>query len=727
MKLRRTAAAPGWTRARGRVCVCLAALACLRALPAGAADIRPLLREAQKQYADQRYEQALRLYREASDAAGGDDAVDYNIGLCHLNLGDGEKAIRQFEAVASRAEARPSVRRDSFYNIGVVRATAARERLEKLLAPATQPSDRKPAPEAPETIEELQAIAAELLRGIAAFGQCERIEPDADAARNIRAARILRRNVLGLLKKAGEQKARKDMLDDPRAFLDALILEQNRQAGITRLFAMKPPEEPAAVRHARRAAIRLQRQTMEQTGTFADHLSQFRETAQKPGAATAPAASQPAQETPRERLYRAAAARLKPPATDAMRDACAFLLDGQIESAYQQQRKAVEAMREAAIFPIEPAQALARWKGEEAALARLVGDVENADHWLRDPLLGDVAVPEGAKWEPKDTAVYDMQDQIGKGLARLAQQCRAVAAASRPADGPAEQQQADPALDPKLNARLAELLDGAAGPQEECLAAIVERNKAATLASQKRIAEIIDAALDLFPKSIEQRLAELIVRQSRLNGEVQAEAGDAKPDAGNAAGSLLSKVRDLTAKLKAAVFRTKPADAAKRFGEQQRGIEKETAAVGEEVRKKIPTQGAAQPGAAPATQGARQEVQPYIEAGKHIEKAGFEMLAAIEGLDKAVVEDSLRPLKSQGPVQTAQANALEELKKALAALQPPQNQPQKQDEQKQDQQQKQQQQERQDVRREVDRQDKEREEAMRQLYKVPPRQVIKDW
>lgn len=693
---------------------------------ARAADVQPLLRDAQRQYEQSRFEQALKLYKQAADTAGADAAVDYNMSLCHLKLGDGDKAIALLEGIASRADLRPALRRDAFYNIGAIRTMAARGRLEKLLAPATQPSD--PKPDEQKQIEELQGVAAELLRGIAAFKQSEQIEANPDTEQNIRAARIMRRDVLGLIRKATEEKAKKDMLDDPRAYMDSLVTEQARQAGISRLFVMKPPEDPVMARQARRAAVRLQRQTMEQTGTFADHLGQFQEQAKTTSAPT----TQKGAETPREKLYHAVAAQLKP-AKEAMRDACAFCLDGQMDSTYKQQRQALEALRTAAaMFPLDPGQALARHRTEQAELIKLVTNIEAKEHWLRDPLVGNVAIGADATWEPKDTAVYDMQDQIGKGLARLAQQARYVATTTQPVASEQSEpgQQKNPALDKELNKKLADLLDKVATPQTECLTAIAERNKDATAAAQKKIAEAIDAALDLFPKSIEQRLGELIVRQARLNAETQAEANDAKAEAQGVTTSLMGKIHELTTRLKAAVFRTKPADAAKAIGEKQRDIKKETLSVAGEVKKKIPSNAAQQRQPAPTTQGGEQsQVQAYIEAGKHIEKADFEMATTIEGLDKAVVENTLKPLQSEGPVPPAQANALEELKKALAALQPPENKQQdKQDQQKQQQkQQKQQQPDKQDVRRETERQDNEREKAKRELYKVRPREVIKDW
>lgn len=702
----------------------------LCATAAGAAwgaDVRPWLLDGQKQYADGRYEQALKLYRQAADAAGADAAIDYNLGLCHLQLGDGDKALQQFEGVASRAEVKASIRRDAFYNIGVVRANSARHRLDGLLTPATQPSEKNPPPDAPENIPELEAIAAEFLRAIEAFRQSAQVEGSPDAEHNIRAARILRRNTLGLLHAAIETKARQDMLDDPRGYLDSLVVEQARQTGITRLLSMRPTTQPTEARQARRAAIRLQRQTMEQTGVFADHLGRYRETQDSP--ATAPAGSRPATEPPRERLYHAASRQLKPPATDAMRDACAFFLDGRMDQAYRQQRQAVQAMREAAaLFPMDPVRTLARAKTQQAELRGLVEGIANDQDWLRDPLLAEAPIPADARWNPADTALHDAQDQIGRDLERLKRQCRAIATASRPAgEESSPGRPGDPAVDPELLEKLVVLLDKAVAPQAECLDAIAARNKALTLSRQQQVAGIIDEALSLFPKSIEQRIAELIVRQAALNDEVRAAAGDSEAGTGDAAGALLGKVRELTAKLKAIVLRTKPAEIAERFANRQRAIEKDTVAVADEVKKNIPTS-TSQPGAAPTTQGSAQETQAYIAAGKHLEKADFEMLAAAEGLEKAVVGNTLKPLQAAGPVQPSQATALEELRKALESLQPPEQRQQQQDRKKDDQQkQEPQQKPKQDVRRSVDQMDREREEAMRQLYKVPPRQVIKDW
>ena len=59
----------------------------------------------------------------------------YNIGLCHVRLADGDKAVEHFERAASEADALPLVRRDALFNLGVLRAQVARQRLEALSTP----------------------------------------------------------------------------------------------------------------------------------------------------------------------------------------------------------------------------------------------------------------------------------------------------------------------------------------------------------------------------------------------------------------------------------------------------------------------------------------------------------------------------------------------------------------------------------------------------------------
>ena len=220
-----------------------------------AAGYTSLLVDAQTQFRESHYEQALKLYKQAQDEAGSDTSLEYNIGLCHLHLGDGDKAIQHFENVAAQADATATVRRDAFFNVGVIRASAARARLEALLNPQTEEDVESPPPAAdsPQNIENLQAIAGELLRAIALFRECERIEPSEDAQHNMRAVRITRRNVLGLLKNAVEAKEKEDMLNDPPAYLEVLIGQQRTVVGLTRRLIIDPPDDAAAQRQARRS------------------------------------------------------------------------------------------------------------------------------------------------------------------------------------------------------------------------------------------------------------------------------------------------------------------------------------------------------------------------------------------------------------------------------------------------------------------------------------------
>jgi|GEM_PF-1159384 len=699
----------------------------LRVVPAAAclvlaswclADVRPKLIEAQELYASARYEQALKLFTQAAEAADAPLHVEYNIALCHLQLGDAEKAIRGFEAVASRSDAAPDLRRDAFYNIGFCRATAARGRLDALLAPATQPSERKPPADAPENMAELQSIADELLRAIVAFKSSADIEPSADTEHNMRVARILRRNVLGLLRRAEEAKQKQDILDDPQAYLEALIEEQDRQTSLARYMLLAPPAEASAARQARRAAVRLQRATLERTDTFAKHLLQFRE---RPVTASGPA-GQAAEPTPRERLYAEVARRLEP-AIQAQRDACGHYLDGEVGPARERQREALETMRTAAaLFPLDPARALVRARDEQQTLIRLVLPFESRADWWRDPWLDAAITSPPAEWETRDTPLYDHQEQIGRALERLAKQCRQIAAASQPA-GTREDGLPDPRLDADLNRKLAEILEQAGAPQGQCLEAITRQNKLETLTAQKRVADVIQAALDVLPKTVEQRIAELIIRQTRLNADTRAEAPDARDDERDA--GWLQRLHDLTGRLRRALLPRRPAQIASSLRQRQQEIRKETSSVAEEIRKSIPAGGSA--AAAAGGSGTDSGAQASIEAGKHLDKADFEMASASEGLERAVVEDSLDPLKTDGPVQPPQARALDELKKALAALRPPASQPQQDRKQEKGPSQESPQPREQDVRRAVERQDKEREEAMRQLYMRPPRTPIKDW
>ncbi len=676
---------------------------------------RDILLDAQNQYEQSHFEQALKLYQQADAQGEGNHSIDYNIGLCHLRLGDGEKAVRQFEAVASDTAAPASLRVDAFYNIGYVRATAARKRLEETLAPATQPAEQQAKDEA--RINELQAVADELLRAIGAFREARDLQPDEEIEHNIRAARILRRNVLGLLNKEQQEKEKKDMLDDPGRYLAQLITEQDTQVSLSRYMLMVPVADPVEERQTRRSAVRLQRKTMEKTNNFADQLAQFKEKV----ASSAPASTQPAEETPREKIYKAIAAELKK-AVDFQRDACAFFLDAERKPGYDQQKMAVERMKAASLmFPVEPAKALAGMRMKLATLRAEVEKIEAPSDWLQDPLIGRANLPDNVSWDSKDTAIYSHQQDFGPAIAKLIGQCQYLATATQPADTEQMTEEQKQIFDPELNAKLVEILKDVPATQEHALTAIEQRNKTRTLAEQKSIIEAIEKALALFPKSIEERLGELVVRQYQLNEQTKAEAAGKNTGNEEPGGTLGDKLRKWAAELKTKVLRKTPASITEQIKEQQQRIEQETVAVHEEIKKQIPT---SQTPAGP--QQSQEKVQAYIEAGKHLDQADFEMLSAIEGLDRAIVENSLKRMEAQGPVQTAQGKALEELLKALFALQPPEQQPQQQ--QKQDQDQKQQPPpQQQDMRRSVEQMDRQREEAERQLHQPKPRTNLKDW
>ncbi len=692
-----------------------------------AVDIRPTLLDAQGQFQQAHYEQALKLYQQADEAEPGHAAVEYDIGLCHLYLGDGEKAIQRFEALASRSEAGTPLRRDAFYNIGLVRARGATGQLKQLFAPATQPSDHKPAPDDPANIPKLQGIADELLRAITAFRKSAEVEDSADTQHNIRAVRSMRRDVLGLIRKAAEARQKDDILKDPRAYLEALIGEQEQQASLSRLLVLDPPQEAGQARQARRAALRAQRKTMENTGTFADELSQFREKgdAGKDAPASAPA-SQPAEETPREKVYKAAAKQIGK-AIESQREACAHLLDGEVKPAHQKQAEAAEQMYAALyMFPLEPGQVLVKARLEQAALRELVNAVKADDDWLRDPLVPNATVPKDTAWDAGTAPVHVRQSRVGAVLALLHRQCEQVAATSRPAGqakGP--QQEPEPMLDPELNRKLADVLAGTPPLTEKALAGIADRDREVVLPAQEDLLKVIDTALDLLPKTLEQKITALIIRQNRLNGEVQAEAGEAGTTSTNAAATALEDIRKWATRLKSRLLGNRPARLAEGMSGTQKAIRKDTIAVNDEVRQKVPAGAASQPSAAPAASQPA-ELKTYIEASKHLVEAGNHMDAVLGGFDQAMVEDSLRPMQPGGPVQVSQGKALEELVKALAALKPPASQPSQDQDQKQ-QKQDQAQDNQQDRQRELDRMEKERERAERELYQRRPRTVIKDW
>ena len=693
-----------------------------------AAELTALLADAQSRFRESHYEQALKLYKQAQDEAGSDASVEYNIGLCHLHLGDGDKAIQHFESVASRADATATVRRDAFFNVGVIRASAARARLEALVNPQTDEDAETPPPAAdsPQNIENLQAIADELLRAIALFRECERIEPSEDAQHNVRAVRITRRNVLGLLKNAVEAKEKEDMLSDPPAYLEVLIGQQRTAVSLTRRLILDPPGDAAAQRNARRSVLRLQRQIMERTGTFAGHLAQFLESAEQTQASPAEG-----EETPREQVYHAAAEQLER-SIERQRDAAAFLMDGETEPSFDQQIDALDEMYVALrLFPQEPQKALVKARTEQTGLRELVSKIESGADWLQDILLGHTPLPDGAELEPEKTALHYDQSQVLSALSVLRVQFEQVAAMEQPEkeDG-AEPQEAPPQMDPELNRRLADALSNMDTLGPECLNAIKAGDKDQTLSKQQEILDLIDAALDLLPKTIEQRIAELVVRQARLNEEVKAETGDSAILEGQQAVDGLDELRKLAAEARSNVLGGPPAQVAERVRAEQDDIHVETKAVNEEMRQQIPS-GTSDPAGPSGTapNGQSPQVQAFIEASKHLERADFEMLVAIEGLDKAIVQDALGPLEAEGPVQVAQANALEELVKALAALRPPEDQPQCDQQEQQDQQQQQEQEDQgsENARRALERADQEREQAERELYQRRPRTVIKDW
>jgi hypothetical protein len=693
-----------------------------------AAGISSTLTDAQKQFEQTHYDQALKLYLEANEAEPGHAAIEYNIGLCHLYLADGQKAIQYFESLAGRSDVNRALRRDAFCNVGLIRAKGASQQLKQLLAPATQATDRKPARDDPANIAKLQTIADELLRAIGAFRKSAQIEDNADAAHNIRAVRIMRRDVLGLLRKATQARQKDDILKDPPAYLEALILEQEQQTSLARLLILEPPKEPAEAREARRAGLRAQRKIMENTGAFADELSQFREKGDsgQPAAASAPS-SQPAEFTPREKVYRAAARQLGA-AIQSQRDACAFLLDGEIKPAHEKQSAACDRMYAGLyVFPLEPGRTLVKARIEQAALRELVDAFKADQDWLRDPLAPGAVIPKEAPWDPDKAPVRMHQSRVGTVLALLHRQCEHVATTSRPADqAQGQPQEQEPMLDPELNRKLADALKGAPPLVDKAISAIAARDRTAALPAQDDLLKMIDATLDLLPKTIEQRITELVLRQGRLNSEVHAEAGEPGATPTNLAATALDEVRKWATRFKSRLLGNKPAELAATMKAKQKTIRTDTISVNDEVKQKIPAGANAQPSATPtASQPA--ELKAHIEASKHLAEATNHMDASLKGLDQTVVEDSLRPLQPGGPVQDAQAKALEELVKAFAALKPPTSQPSQDQDDKKEQKQEQLQEKEQDKQRELDRMDKERERAEQELYQRRPRTVIKDW
>ena len=111
---------------------------------ARADGIHSTLMDAQKAFDQAHYNQALKLYEQANAAESGHAAIEYDMALCHLKLGDADKATQQFESVASRTGVSRSLRRDAFYDIGLIRARAARRSPRR--AASTRGRGRRSAP-----------------------------------------------------------------------------------------------------------------------------------------------------------------------------------------------------------------------------------------------------------------------------------------------------------------------------------------------------------------------------------------------------------------------------------------------------------------------------------------------------------------------------------------------------------------------------------------------------
>jgi hypothetical protein len=710
-------------------------IACILSMFASAAQAaRPvtLMRDAQEAYLGGRFDDALKLYEQASDESDRDLSVLYNAALCRISLGRIDEAVQTFENVAAKANVNVKLRADALFNIGVVRASHARGQLAPPTQTSTRPTATQPTP-IELSVEDLESIAAELLVAIDFFGQARRAGADADdVEHNIRAARATRREVLGLIRQAreaAEKKREQEALEDPQAYLTALIAEQRVLMSISRRLDRHPAESMSQQRRRRRIALRMQRDILQRTDTLAGHLEQFTETADDKSATT-----QPATESPREQLYHEAARRLES-ALDHQRAAAAYLLEGQLDAVYQQQRQAVDALREVErLFPLDPVKALARWHGEQQQLAQIVSGYEHPGDWQVDPMLPPTERDPAASQPttqpdtlsvtvaPEDIPIHDSQTQIGLGLARLAVQAQTIAAHTPETPTSAPATEPDPRTDPELNRRLAEVLAKAEAPHTRCLTAIAELNRDATASAQEELSGIIRQALDLFPKSLEERLQLLIARQEQLNAETTA-AADPEDDAADEDGSAWQSLgRTMLGKMKTLL--SSPSAAAKALAEQQTRIQTDTRQVEGDIKQQATTMAGGQDGA----QNPR--VQALIEAGRHVGEADRQMLSAIEELQAAAVASSLTKLEPEGPVPTAQTAATEALVRALTALNPPQDeQQQDQDEQQQDseQQQEQQPQPRQDIRRAMEQLDQEREQAERQLYRDRPSSTGKNW
>lgn len=730
--------------------------------PASAEGIRATMLAAQARFEAGEYAEALKLYERANEEESEHAAAEYNIGLCHLHLPDHEepaedeeppeegepaqddrftknerKALEHFGIAASRSNVARQLRRDALYNTGLIKVRSADRQLERLRESAEN-GQAGVSLDDPANIDELTEIQETLRQAIRDLRESKKIEPLGDTEHNIRVAGLKYRTVRDLLRRARQTRQREDFLEDPRAHLEELASAQDAYISRTRLMAMVPLADPRQARAARRDVLRGQRSLMEHADRVAGYLSQFRES--DPTRQPAPPATQPAEETPREKLYHLAAERIDA-AVESQRDACAHLLDGEVKEANDKQLAAFGEMLAALyLFPCEVEPTLLASERDQTQLRQLVGRVASDENWLRDPLLVEHRIPEDAEWPAEKTAIYHRQQLILTRLLVLRHMFEYLASASQPAGEPPTQAGAEnPLLEPEVNAKLAEALGELEEVGSVCLEAIVGRDKPGTLRAQKQLLEMIDQAMELIPRSIEWRIEDLIVRQARLNREVRvevdAQADDA--DAGDAATSSLDRARKFAARVKDRLLRASPGQKAEMLRKRQEEIRTDTDSVKEEVREQIPaddgtssavTPPSAGPASQPASTGQPSPQQAYI----HMEEASLQMSAAIEGLNKVIIRDSLAPLEAGGPVPTAQAEALAALERALEALRPPPPQTQPSDDDQQEQEKRKQAPKPQpqmvnDAQRESERMDDERERAKAQLRKHRPPVVIKDW
>jgi len=123
LPLRPSPAAPAAPRA-SRAAAAAVLLALAAAAPARAALLSGPLREANKKYADGKYEDALELDSRASEAAPTDPRPVFNAGDALYRLDRDSDAAGAFGAVAASRAAARDLRADSFYNLGNARYAA---------------------------------------------------------------------------------------------------------------------------------------------------------------------------------------------------------------------------------------------------------------------------------------------------------------------------------------------------------------------------------------------------------------------------------------------------------------------------------------------------------------------------------------------------------------------------------------------------------------------------